>query len=434
MDFTLATNLAVAALAGLAVGVEREWSGHTRGPDARFAGVRTFALLGGLAGVVGHLLALGYVAVATSLLAAAAALIVAAYVIAVKRPEATTDGTTEAAALVVLAIGILAGLGELAIASAITALTLFALSEKSRVQRWLARVNEAEMRGALQFAVLALVVLPLLPGGSYGPYGAVRPRELWIVVLLFSGLNFLGYIARRVVGSERGYGVTGLLGGLVSSTAVTLHFSRTSRAEPAYASALGLGVVAACTVLVPRVVIVSSLLDRAVGGTVIPYLLPPFLVGASVVALVLWRARRRGPDNPRETGTHPLPEPAESKNPLGLWRSIQMAVSFQVVLLLLAWMQESVGSPGVLATAFVLGLTDVDALTLSMSRLGANPDQRALAAMAIAVGVLANTLLKLTLTLVLGSPAFRRRASVGLAALALASGAGLALGTMLDGL
>ncbi len=433
MDFTLATNLAVAALAGLAVGVEREWSGHTRGPDARFAGVRTFAMLGGLGGVVGHLLVLGYIAVATSLLAGAAALIVAAYVIAVRRPDATPDGTTEAAALVVLAIGVLAGLAELAIASAITALTLFALSEKSRVQRWLARVNEAEMRGALQFAVLALVVLPLLPGGSYGPYGAVRPRELWIVVLLFSGLNFLGYVARRAVGSERGYGVTGLLGGLVSSTAVTLHFSRQSRVETAYAGALGLGVVAACTVLVPRVVIVSSLLDRAVGGAVIPFLIAPFLVGAGVVALVLWRARRRGPDDPRETGEHPLPEPTKLKNPLGLWRSMQMAAAFQAVLLLLAWMQDAVGSPGVLATAFVLGLTDVDALTLSMSRLGADPSRRELAATAIAVGVLANTLLKLTLTLALGSPAFRRRASVGLALLALASGLGLGLGAWLAG-
>jgi uncharacterized membrane protein (DUF4010 family) len=431
MDLTLATNLAVAALAGLAVGIEREWSGHTTGPDARFAGTRTFAMLGALGGMAGHLLSIGLLAIATALLASAGAFVVSAYVIAVRRPGATPDGTTEAAALVVLALGTMAGMGELATAAAVAAVLVLALMEKPRVQRWLTRVDEQEMRAAMLFAVLALVVLPLLPGGRYGPYEAIRPRELWIVVLLFSGLNFLGYIARQVVGNERGYGVTGLLGGLLSSTAVTLHFSRQSRAEPMYAPSLGLGVVAACTVLVPRVVIVSSLLEPNVAAALLPMLAPPFVVGAGVVALVLWRARRRGPDDPATTSALPVPAPASAKNPLGLGRAMQMAIAFQLVLLALAWMQETVGTPGVLATAAVLGLTDVDALTLSMTRLGADETRRQLAASAIAVGVLSNTLLKLTLTLVLGSPAFRRRASTGLVALALASVLGLWIGSWL---
>jgi uncharacterized membrane protein (DUF4010 family) len=432
MDLSLAADLAVAALVGLAVGVEREWSGHTRGPDARFAGVRTFALLGGLGGVAGYFLATGAMPIAVSLLASAGALVVAAFVVAMKRPGATSDSTTEVAALAVLALGTLSGVGQRTLASAGAALLVLALVEKSRLQRWLALIDEHELRGALHFAVLALVVLPLLPGGAFGPYDAFRPRELWMVVLLFSGLNFLGYIARRVVGSERGYGVTGLLGGLVSSTAVTLHFSRQSRVEPAYAPALGVGVVAACTVLVPRVVLVSTLLQPALGLVLLPFLAPPFVVGAAIVALVLWRARHRGPDDPRETGAHPLPEPTESRNPLGLARSLQMAVVFQGVLFVLAFMQAEVGSAGVLTTAAVLGLTDVDALTLSMARVASDAAQRPLAATAIAVSVLSNSLVKLVLTLVFGSPAFRRRASVGLALLTLAGGAGLALGTWLD--
>ncbi len=445
MDLDIAANLAVATLTGLAVGVEREWSGHTAGPDARFAGVRTFALLGGLGGVAGLLLTAGFLWAATALLAGGVALSVAAYVMAVKREGSTTDGTTETAALAVLAVGTMAGLGWLALASGLTALMAFALIEKSRVQEWLKKVDEHEMRAALQFAVLALVVLPLLPGGSFGPYDAIRPRELWIVVLLFSGLNFAGYVARQVVGNERGYGVTGLLGGLISSTAVTLHFSRKSKNEPQYAEPLALGVLAACTVLVPRVAIVSSLLEPNVGGAVLPFLIPPFLVGVGIVAFVLWRESRASRSAAAETSPSganaepPTDAPASAlpleadgvRNPLGLWQSVQMAIAFQVVLLIIAWLQATVGTPGVLVTAAALGLTDMDALTLSMSRLGADESLRQLAATAIAVGLLANTLLKLTLTLVLGSRDFQKRASTGLVALAFASGAGLMLGTWL---
>jgi uncharacterized membrane protein (DUF4010 family) len=433
MDLTLAGNLAVAALGGLAVGVEREWSGHTQGPDARFAGVRTFTMLGGLGGMTGFFLGRGQTALAVTLFAAASALVVTAFVVAMRRPGVSADSTTEVAALVVLALGVLAGIGERALAGAGTALVVVALAEKSRVQRWLALIDEGELRAALQFAVLALVILPLLPGGAYGPYASVRPRELWVVVLLFSGLNFLGYVARRVVGVDRGYSVTGLLGGLVSSTAVTLHFSRQSRVEPVHAAALGVGVVAACTVLVPRVVLVASLLVPALGLALLPVLAPTFVVGCAVIVRVLWRARRHGPDDHRDASMAPLTEPAESRNPLGLARALQMAAAFQVVLVLLAWVQANVGLPGVLTTAAVLGLTDVDALTLSMARLSSDAAQRSLAATAIGVGVLSNTLLKLGLTLALGAPAFRRRASAGLALLAVASGVGLALEIWLRG-
>ncbi len=428
MDVAPIANLAVAALAGLAVGVEREWSGHATGPDARFAGVRTFFLLGGLGGMAGLLIELGHTSVAIALLAGCGGLVVAAYVLAVRRPGATPDGTTETAALVVLALGVLAGLGNRALVSGITALVVFALVEKSRVQRWLLKVDDHEMRAALLFAVLALVLLPLIPAGSYGPYDSVRPRELWIVVLLFSGLNFAGYVARQIVGTERGYGVTGLLGGLISSTAVALHFSRKSKSEPAFAASLGLGVVAACTVLVPRVVVVSSLLEPNVGRSVVPFLLPPFLVGSAFVGIVLWRARKRGPDDPETSSESPITSDDAVRNPLGLWQAIQMAIAFQVVLFAIAWVQGTIGTPGVLVTAAALGLTDMDALTLSMSRLGADTALRQLAATAIAVGLLANTLLKLTLTLTLGSRAFQRRASIGLIALAAASVVGLLLG------
>jgi uncharacterized membrane protein (DUF4010 family) len=410
----LAPRLALAGLAGLAIGIEREWSGHASGPRARFAGVRTFLLLGLIGGIAGTLTAGGWIAIGAALIAGAALLAVLAYFVASQQTR-DRDGTTEAAALLVLATGGLCGLGYTALGSGVAAIAVLALAEKGRIQGFISRIGEHELRAALRFAVLAIVVLPLLPAGPFGPYSAIRPREIWTIVLLFSGLNFLGYLARRAVGPERGYGFTGLLGGLISSTAIALTFARKSREDFGYARSLALGVVAACTVLIPRVLGITLVLSPPVARELAPYVLPPLLVGSLFVA---WSFRRSALDAASRTDP--------DLSPLRLVSAIKMAVAFQVVLLLIPAIQNTWGSVGVLSSAAVLGLTDVDALTYSMSRLGSAGAAR-LGARAIAVGILANTALKLMLVLSLGSPAFRRAAAPGLLALGVAVATGLAL-------
>lgn len=420
-DLAIAARLAVATLAGLAVGVEREWSGGREGAVGRFAGVRTFALYGLAGGLAGLLLGAGAPIAAGTLLVGATGIVVAAYLAASRAPPAARDpgATTEIAALVVLGLGVLAGLGRLGVAGGGAALVALALGEKARLHWLVRRLGERELRAGLQFAVLALVVLPLLPVGPYGPAGAVRPRALWATVLVFLALDFAGWVARRAVGASRGYGVTGVLGGLVSSTAVTLGFSRRSRAEPAFGAPLALGVVGACTVLLPRVAAVSAALAPAVTRALVPYLAPPVLVGVALGALAL----RRRPATPgADAGGD------DGASPLRLWPAVQMAVAFQLALLAVPVLRGWFGAAGVLASAAVLGLTDVDALTVSMSRLGEAPGAVPLAARAIAVGILANTLLKLGLVLALGEARFRRAAGAGLAALAAASALGVWIG------
>jgi uncharacterized membrane protein (DUF4010 family) len=272
------------------------------------------------------------------------------------------------------------------------------------------RIGEVELRAALQFAVLALVVLPLLPTGPYGPYDAIRLRDLWTVVLVFSGVNFLGYIASRAIGRERGYGVAGLLGGMVSSTAVTFTFSRESRRSPADAGPLGLGIVAACTVLLARVLVVTAVLNPAVAARLVPYLVAPAVMGGAFATWALLRTTPAGADGP-----------GPDRSPLRLGSAIQMAIAFQLVLLVVPYAERVGGSSGVLGSAAILGLTDMDALTFAMSRVGAAQSGPVLAARAIAIGILSNTVLKLGATLVLGSPGLRRTASAGLAALVLAT-------------
>ncbi|HEY0972023.1 MAG TPA: DUF4010 domain-containing protein [Gemmatimonadales bacterium] len=272
-------------------------------------------------------------------------------------------------------------------------------------------------RAVAQLVAIA-ALYPIVPAGPIAALGGVRLRTLWIVVLLFSTLNFVGYLARRAVGPTRGYGLTGILGGLVSSTAVTFHFSRESRERPELAGPLGFGVVGACTVLLPRVLLASTALNPQLASELLLYLAPPIMAGAVIVFMAV---RRQGPLAPGE-------EVEDDASPLRLASSLKLAVVFQLVFLAMDWVSRMGGDAGVITSAALVGLTDLDALTIAMSRMGTDEASIELGARAITVGVLSNTLAKLALTLALGSPDFRRIASSGLLGLAAACAAGLWVG------
>jgi uncharacterized membrane protein (DUF4010 family) len=273
-------------------------------------------------------------------------------------------------------------------------------------------------------------VLPILPAGPIEKLGGLEPQKLWGIVLIFAGLSFAGYIALRLAGPERGYSVAGFLGGLVSSTAVTFNFARESRRDPADAvasKALALGVVAACAVLPLRVGLVAAALFLPVARALVPALILPLAAGVVVVAFAWFR-------KPQGGGTPQSPD-----NPLRLGSAIQMAVLFQIVLWVLSALRERLGASGLLASSAVLGLTDVDALTFSLTELARRTGAVAVegaavggsispeaAARGLVVGMLANTMFKATVATALGANAFRLRV---VAALGL-FGAGLALGLL----
>jgi uncharacterized membrane protein (DUF4010 family) len=403
-------GLLIAALGGAAVGVERQWSGHAEGPRAHFAGIRTFTMLGAIGGFSGWLWMTGITAPAAILFAGGVALVAAAYVAGSRHD---VDGTTEVAALVVLAAGFLAGMGSLTVASGIVAITTLLLVEKRQLHALVQRIDDVDLRSGARFAVMALVILPLLPEGPYGPFGGLRPRELWTLVLFFSGLSFAGYAARRIVGPGHGYLVTGLLGGLMSSTNVTFTFARTSRTEAAMDRALAFGAVAANAMLYPRVIVASAILNPAVVGPLLPYLAPPAAVAALAAVIGL-----------RASLSVDIP-PVAQRNPLQLRSALQMAALFQIVLMAVYVARETRGTSGVFTSAAVLGLTDVDALTVSMARNVARTVSPGVAATAIAIGVLSNTGMKLALALLFGSRGFRRIAGGALALMLVALGSAL---------
>jgi uncharacterized membrane protein (DUF4010 family) len=404
-------GILIAAIGGLAIGLEREWSGHASGPHARFAGVRTCTLLGMFSGTAGWLWSNQFQTLAAVLIAGAAALIVAAYAAAARHD---IDGTTEVASFVILAAGFTAGVGAWTLAAGTFALTTLLLVEKSRIHEIARGIEDTSLRAAVRFLVMAVVILPLLPEGPFGPGAGFRPRTLWIAVLIFSGLSFLGYLARKSLHGSQGYPVAGLLGGVISSTAVTFTFSKLSRSKTASAGPLASGVIGACTVLFVRVLIATATLNHDLAIAGFPYFIAPFLLGVVATAVSWWFKDGQVHDEP------------DGKNPLQFWSSLQMALMFQVVLYLVHWLEDSFGSQGLLVSGAILGFTDVDALTISMAR-GLQTTDWNIAAQALCLGILSNTVLKIIVALVLGRGRFRLYVAAALLALGIALGASLLL-------
>jgi len=336
-------------------------------------------------------------------MAGAAGLVVAAYVAASRRE---VDGTTEVAALVVLAAGFAAGIGFWALAGGAIMVTTLLLVEKSRIHEMARQLDDTGLRAAVRFGVMAIVILPLLPEGPYGPGAGLRPRTLWLAVLVFSGLSFAGYMARKAVRGKLGYPVAGILGGLMSSTGVTFTFSRLSRSEPSHNVSLAVGAIGASTVLFLRVLAATATLNAPLARATAPYLVVPFLAGV-VATAVAWRLNGDVTENE-----------AINTNPLQFWSSVQMAALFQVVLYLVHWLQGVFGSQGLLVSGAILGLTDVDALTISMAR-GVHAIDWAVPAQALCIGILSNTLLKAAAAFTLGAGRYRRLTTAGLAGIAI---------------
>jgi uncharacterized membrane protein (DUF4010 family) len=407
-DYAAIEHLVIAVLGGLAVGIERQWSGHADGPMARFAGIRTFTMLGLVAGLSGWLWTAGLTGPAIIFLAGLGALVVVAYQAA---SRTDVDGTTEVSAFVVLAAGVLAGAGHERIASGIIAITVMLLVEKRQLHSLVSRLDIVEIRAGARFAIMAAVILPLLPEGPFGPLGGIRPRQLWALVLFFSGLSFVGYIARRVAGRDRGYALAGTLGGILSSTSVTLTFSRLSRDNPSAGRALAAGVMGANVMLFPRVLVATLVLEPRLAAGLWPVSVAPMIIGL----VLMWTGLR---DRPKDEV-----EPDTDRNPLHIRAALQMALLFQVMLFIVTFAGDAFGGRGLVGSAAVLGLADIDGLILSMARMTSTGAAAAsLAALALTVGILANTVTKLAIAAVIGRGTFRSLAATGLVLMGVALG------------
>jgi uncharacterized membrane protein (DUF4010 family) len=406
VDLEAVWNFATALLIGALLGIERER--HRREHDEQtIGGLRTFilfAMIGALGGWLTLVLDSPWI-LAASLLATVAP-VLAGYVISARSQPDALGLTTELAAVAACLLGAMTTLGYRELAVGLGVAVAAVLAYKQPLHGIVYRLDREDVYAGLRLLIATFIVLPLLPDQPVDPWGALRPRSLWMLVLLISSLSLVGYVATRLLGAGRGIPLTGLTGGLVSSTAVTLAFARQSR-EPAYASAvpaLASGILLAWSVMFVRVLVEVLVVNRAL----LPSLALPFGAMAAVSAGAAWWMRRRG-------ALGATAQDVPLRNPFSLTSAMKFAAFFALVLLVVKLVQSYAAGRGLYFVAALAGTTDVDAITLSMAQY-ARSGSAAVAVQAITIAALANTIVKSGMVLSLGGPALRR--PIALAALA----------------
>jgi uncharacterized membrane protein (DUF4010 family) len=399
LNLTLVWNFATALLIGALIGIERERHGLEHDMPG-IAGLRTFilyALFGALCGWLSLAFESPWV-LAAGLLAAAAAML-AGYVLSVRMDADNLGQTTEVAALATFLLGAVAAHGERELAAGLGVAVAAILAYKQPLHGFVEKLGPDDVYAALRLLVATFIILPILPDEPLDPWEALNPQSLWLLVLLISGLSLVGYVLTRTLGAHRGIPITGLAGGLASSTAVTLSLARQSR-EPQYqkaGAAIVAGVLLAWTVSFARVFVEVLIVNRAL----LPAVLPALAAMSAVCAAFAWLMLRRADRDGSEAKEVPL------RNPFSLTSAVKFAAIFALVLLVVKIVQTQAPEAGMYVVAAIAGTTDVDAMTLSMAQY-ARTNSPQVAAHAITIAVLSNTLVKTGMVLTLGDPSIRK--------------------------
>ncbi|MEE4145439.1 MAG: MgtC/SapB family protein [Halieaceae bacterium] len=409
-ELTVYYQLASALVIGLLIGTERGWKkrGSTKGK--RVAGVRTYGLIGLTGGVTGLLgepgdgVFMGLSFVALSIVLASA------YVTNLIRDDGDAGITSLVAGLLTFVLGALAARGEVAAAAAGAVVTTLLLDYKPVMHEWLHKLEGRELSAGIKLLLISVVLLPVLPNRGFGPWQVLNPFAIWWMVVLIAAISFAGYFALKVAGAQRGTVYTSIFGGLASSTALTLHFSRLARDNARLAPVLGTGILLACFTMVPRILVLTAVLNRE--------LLPQMIVPALAMALTLllpalWQLRART----QSAGAEDSP----LRHPLELGTALGFGALLAIIMVLAKALQLQFGDAGIHALAAISGITDVDAITLSVARMSKADLAPHSAVVAILIAAAANNLAKAVLAVAIAGRGLVIRVGLPLAGSALAA-------------
>ncbi|MES2493747.1 MAG: DUF4010 domain-containing protein [Pseudomonadota bacterium] len=389
-------NLGLALALGLLVGVQRGWVQRKNAAGTRFAGIRTFGLIGLLGGISG-LLASRAEAFAVVLAAAVAALMLIGYWRSSQGNAAAVSGTTALAGLLTLGCGYMAARGQPTAAAAATGGMVLLLALRAPLHGLVRRLDEREMRAIGRFALIALVILPLLPNAPMGPLDAWRPRSLWLVVVLVSGFSFAGYIAAKWLGRERGTLATAAAGSMVSSTAVTAALAARHRDGDGDADLLNAAIALASAMMFVRVMVLTG----ALAGFALPTLAlgaVPGLVVSLAAAFILRRRSQRRPGGTTQSDDGSV----ALRNPFDLGPALLMMALVMAMALAAQLVLEHFGNRGLALVLAISGTVDVDSAIITLGNLPPGTIDPRTAGLVVLPPILLNTLFKAGVTLSVG--------------------------------
>lgn len=391
----LFSRLGIALAIGLLIGLERGWQQREEAEGERTAGLRTHALAGLLGGAsAATALVSSYLFLAAAFLAFSAAFTWFSWTEARAAKDFSVTGVV--AGILTFTLGAYAVLGDyiVAIASAVAMAALLAL--KAPLHNWVKRLTWLELRAVLMLLAMTFLLLPILPDRPIDPWDTLNPASIWKLTILIAGMSFVGYAAIRLTGDQAGMMLSGIAGGLASSTATTLSLSRMAREQPSAATLLAAGVLfAGMTMMIRIAVIIGIINPNLLTATIVPLGLAALVLAAAATFLVLRKGSKPQSGASRETSI-------DLKNPFDIVSALKLSALIVVIMVAAKVLHAYAGSAGLLVLAALSGLADVDALTLSVARLPAADVTMSDAADAILLCAAVNTIVKSIMSLVAG--------------------------------
>ncbi|HHX8314803.1 TPA: MgtC/SapB family protein [Vibrio diabolicus] len=390
-------NLLIALLLGAIVGTQRGWVMRNSVEGSRVAGIRTFSLVGLLGGLVGILaniytpLLIGFALIALVILTCIA------FVIQQKK-SGDVSITGVVSIMVVFVLGNLTVSGEAVLAAAAAVITAVVLDNKRELHQALQKLQEYELDAALRLLLISIVMLPLLPNQSYGPWNALNPYEIWWMVVLIASISFVGYFAIKIGGAKRGILFTSVFAGLSSSTALTLQFSHLSREQASISPLLASGILLSCGTMFPRLLIVLSVINPQLVKLLWPIVMA-MMVALYIPAWWIWR----------RSEVEQIEQSNKQTNPLALQSALFFGLVLALIMLLAHALSDWFGNAGVLILSALSGITDVDAISLTLGRQSTQTLSVTTAALGILIAASVNTIVKMGMVIAIGDKKLCRR-------------------------
>jgi len=391
----------VAIALGILVGLEREFHASKDRKES-FAGIRTFTVVAIFGALVGYLgITYSFWIIVAGLICFSIFAIV--FYIIDCQVSKHYGATTEIASIVVFVIGILCSASQLRLAIIATILLTLFLSLKGPLHGFVKKLNKEDIYSTLKFAIIAFIILPFLPNHPYGPYGVFNPYKIWMIVVLISAISLVGYLAMKFIGAKKGMGLTGFFGGFVSSTAVSMSMSQTSKTVTKIVNPFVFAMVIASSTMFFRVLVVVGILNKALIGKLLIPLLAMGITGA-VSAFVLWKKKNGVSEKDKQLKIH---------SPFTVGPALKFALFFIIVLFVAKIGSVYLGSKGMYLTALLSGLADVDALTVSVAELTSAGSVAAdVGVTAIVIAVITNTMVKAGIANIFGGKEFKKKINI----------------------